>query len=312
MDRHSKAIEKLHLASDVRDIPSFLSNLEELQENMDERAQNSIANGRFRYEDLNQFTFFKTPVPIELCPAAEFLRFAWPDDTRRLWELALYQAYQSQDMSVLANGLFSYGRLEFEATGRSGSGCDHCSLLRYAIDAMASNDLILMRRMLPKAFGFSTNGHRISKAGCNLLMALIHDDALWKEKALTGARKLLQQKISLFDQSFIIYLITMIENDGAKSSDMLNEMARLYLKQTSIHEFHSPYLKIFSPLLHGLHHLAYHFLTSGEFAKLVEPDHPAFWKKYTAYQREAGFKSGMPLIQFTGTLEGLNGIYTMR
>ncbi len=246
--------------------------------------------------------------PVILQPAADFLTIVSPQALEQVRDLALVEAARTQDMAILAGGLLTYGRLAFEHDVRIDSGVDHCAYLSSAIEAMAGNDLALVRRMLPQAYGLSHTGERLAKAGCNLLMALLYGDAAWKDQALAEGRGALEKKNVAFFAARTAFLMALVEGDGVAASMALDEAAASYLKTRLLFDVRSPFLKVFAPALHGLYNLARHLLPAEAFARAALPDHPAIWPDYVAYQQAHGFAPARPWPVFVGAVSPLNQV----
>ena len=100
--------------------------------------------------------------------------------------------------------------------------------------AFACNDYELVSKMMPHKLGYSQNNY--CSPIVNLLMAICYRDNILAERALSEAEKFLSKKHRVFDMVVVEYLQTLWKKETDKLCPLLQKIATLERKTTSMLE----------------------------------------------------------------------------
>ncbi|HOP62039.1 MAG TPA: hypothetical protein PK358_01190 [Spirochaetota bacterium] len=223
--------------------------------------------------------------------------------------IGIYRSLSENSMELLNDSLFTYNRLNYHRSLLISSDVDHSRFFEQVLESFAANDLPLIQKIFCEEKGLCSEGNRFACTGSNLIISLMHDNREWREKALKGVENFLIKKNNKSDNAFISYLAALHNNEPRKAGKLLGELSSLYQKIKWIHDFKSPFLKIFSPVLHGLYNMAYHYLPGKSFSNIELPEAPHFLIDFTRFNMENGFSPGKPAMNFKEELEGMNRFF---
>lgn len=253
-------------------------------------------------EERDPFTFLKT--------AAVNIREAHKD----LKYIGCYHACNNGDMGIMYRAVRQDTRLEYAGILHGAESF----LWIQALIALAGNDHVLVRNMLPRDTGYCDRLHTIHKMISRLLTALYYKDDVLGRKALETSETFLGQKHPKIWLLIAEYLCALWRKETDRLSSLLTAVCAaerksdLLLNQCTDGIDPAPE-KTVSFLVHGLFVLAQHCLSPEEFQQLPLPEDRAFLKGYEEYRRTADGsneteRSNAHFIHFTGDAAWLNEV----
>lgn len=266
----------------------------------------SVSTDRTEYmplrEERDPFTFLKT--------AAVNIREAHKD----LKYIGCYHACKNGDMGIMYRAVRQDTRLEYAGILHGAESF----LWIQALIALAGNDHVLVRKMLPRDTGYCDRLHTIHKVISRLLTALYYKDDVLGRKALEASETFLGQKHPQIWLLIAEYLCALWRKETDRLSSLLTAVCAaerrsdLLLNQCTDGIDPAPEETV-SFLVHGLFALAQHCLSPEEFQQLPLPEDRAFLKGYEEYRRTADGSdetacSDAHFIHFTGDAAWLNEV----
>lgn len=214
--------------------------------------------------------------------------------------LGCYEACRTGKMEYMFNAIYQENRMRFAYDATLTSGFDHGRYWINTVMAFACNDHELVGKMMPHKLGYSQNNY--CSPIVNLLMAICYQDNILAERALSEAEKFLSKKHKVFDMVVVEYLQTLWKKETDKLCPLLQKIATLERKTTSMLEectnFRNNELeKTISIFTHGLYALAQYYLEPEQFQVVDIPKNENFLKEYEEYRQKKG-DTGRPLIIF--------------
>jgi tetratricopeptide (TPR) repeat protein len=239
------------------------------------------------------------------------LRILSNSDIYSVMDLGFVEAYQKGEMKSLHEALFTYNRLNFPyIRGISSSEDDGNEYLicRNIIEAFAACDIETVKKYCPLTGPILTKGYKMWFIGYNLILGLLYKNEERIEKGIKQAEKALTTKLPKFDIAVITYLLALAKKDAEQANEQFTAMTAIY-KKLGLFNFLYQFVKVYALLPHGLYNMAYYFLSSEDFNKIIPLENTAFWVEFMEYQKSIGFIHGEPYIEFNGNLTSLNSIY---
>lgn len=201
-------------------------------------------------------------------------------------------AILSNNMEMLHSSLLQSAMIKHVTLGVD-SGCDHCINIWTTLDILAAGLFDRVPLLLPEKLGMSENGHPVTLAITNLMMALWYKRTDFEADAIKRAQKVLATKQTPADVFTLRYLIALLEEDVTEAGTQLD----LYCK--SVSALREPGLtklhKMFWPYAHGLYNLALIVLGREKASLMPKPaaecflDDLAEWQIKHNYRHEALF-----------------------
>lgn len=271
-----------------------------------EQELTSVSTDRTEYmplrEERDPFTFLKT--------AAVNIREAHID----LKYIGCYHACRKGDMGIMYRAVRQDTRLEYAGILHGAESF----LWIQALIALAGNDHVLVRKMLPRDTGYCDRLHTIHRVTSWLLTALYYGDDVLGRRALKASETFLGQKHPKIWLLIVQYLCALWRKETDRLSALLTDICSaerrsdLLLSQCTDGTNPAPE-KTVSFLVHGLFALAQHCLSPEEFQLLPLPEDRAFLKDYEKYRRTADGsdeteRSDAHFIHFTGDAAWLNEV----
>ena len=313
--KDAKKFEELYLKEDAYAMRTFEEIEKELQrcrnfyvnELSEERKK---INFEGEYKSIFQLNAFDKPFAEKLIRDTDLGSFSY---SSRSWILTngMYQAYKSNDMSILKNCLHTNNRLTYGHTLTTISGYNHSGSFEKVIYAFADCDIELVKKYLPKVHGLADKKtYPFFRPSCNLIMGLIYENAEWIEEARVQSAKFCGQKSSAKNDVLVVkYLLALSEKDMLNACALLQEIADNYRKINGLFNFKNEFLKFFGVYVHGLYHIAHFVLSQENFNKLAMPEHSIFWKEFELFTEKVNFTKGNLVLNLDNNLKTVRRLF---
>jgi hypothetical protein len=214
-------------------------------------------------------------------------------------------AFVSGDMEALNNALYQTAVIT-HAKETSDTGTDHCHNAWAALKILAAGLTERFPLLLPAECGMSDNGHPVSVAMANLMMALWYRRADFADDARKKAEKTLSTKHPSADRAMLCYLIALLNGDAAEAGTQLD----LYCQSVPrVQEFGVTKLdKMFWPSAHGLYNLAFFTQDRKMALQIPLPEPDCFCDELARWQIEHDFRPGKLFLEYPAPLGLVNRI----
>lgn len=186
------------------------------------------------------------------------------------------------------------------------TGFDHCANVWTALDALAAGMNERVPLLLPEDLGMSSNGHSVTVAAANLLMAVWYGRKDFEEDGRKKAEQALGTKQPASDHAVIRYLAAILDGDAAEAGVQLD----LYCRGVSgMRDFGLTKLeKMFWPRAHGLYNLAFAVWKKEKAMTVPVPEPDCFCKDLAQWQTEHDFSPGRLFIEYPEPMGLVNKI----
>jgi hypothetical protein len=215
--------------------------------------------------------------------------------------LGLYESFKKEDWKLLNDTLYQYGRhrmLDINADGYDQSG-----EFWEVMDCMACNDIEALEKAYPEELGLSSNGYPAFVVASNLLFVLWYHKDEYAEEVISKAKKMLQQKKSLWEKAIVSFLIALYDKNMQEASIQLNQVC-----VASRRNDRPKLYKYFCSEAHGLYNIARNILPEELFEQLEMPKDESFIKELAIWQKKAGYPNGEFFIDYPEELDFMNHI----
>ena len=214
-------------------------------------------------------------------------------------------AIQSKDMELLHSALRQSAMVRHVTLGVD-SGCDHCINIWTTLDILAAGMFYRVSLLLPEKCGLSDNGHPVTIAITNLVMALWYKRTDFETDAREGAKRVLATKQATHVLLAIRYLIALLDGNVAEAGTLLD----LYCKSVpQVREFGVTKLnKMFWPYAHGLYNLAFIVLGHDKASAIPKPASDCFLNELSEWQLTHNYCSGSLFFEYPQPVGIINSI----
>ena len=215
--------------------------------------------------------------------------------------LGLYEGFKNENLELLNDALYQYGR--HRLLNINADGYDHSGGFWYVIDSMACNDIEALESSYPKELVLSSNGYPAFVIASNLLFVLWYGEHEYGEEVIAKAKKILQQKKSIWEKAIVSFLVALYEKNMQEASTQLNQIC-----VSSKRNDRDMLYKIFCSEAHGLYNIARNVLPEELFEQLQMPEDESFIKELALWQKEKGYPNGKLFLNYPKELDFMNQI----
>ena len=215
--------------------------------------------------------------------------------------LGLYESLEKEDWKLLNDALYQYGR--HRMLTKSGSGYDQSGEFWEVMDCMACNDIEALEKSYPEELGLSSNGYPAFVIASNMLYVLWYHKDEYAKEVISNAKKMLQQKKSLWEKAIVSFFIALYEENMQEASMQLDHVC-ITSRRNDRHKLY----KCFCSEAHGLYNIARSVLPKGLFEQLKIPEDEAFIKEFDIWQRKESYPKGELFISYPNELDFMNKI----
>ena len=216
--------------------------------------------------------------------------------------LGLYESFKTNDVHLLNNVLYQYGR--HRVLDMNSSGYDNSSRFWAVMDGMACNDVDMLEKSFPKELGLCHNGYTTLVEASNLLYILWYkDEKSAQEVILRGNKILMQKKWGSWDKAIISFFIALYNKDIDEAGRQLNQICK------SSRRINRPKLyNCFCSEAHGLYNIARNVLTKELFNELKMPEDKGFMEEFAMWQKNNQYPTGELFLTYPDELAFMNDI----
>ncbi|WP_297429904.1 hypothetical protein [Clostridium sp.] len=186
---------------------------------------------------------------------------------------------------------------------KSGNGYDQSGELWEVMDCMACNDIEALEKSYPEELGLSSNGYPAFVIASNLLYVLWYHKDEYADEVISKAKKMLQQKKSLWEKAIVSFLIALCEENMEEAGIQLNQVC-VASRRNDRHKLY----KYFCSEAHGLYNMAKSIVPKGLFEQLKIPEDEAFIKEFAIWQKDESYPKGELFINYPDELDFMNKI----
>ena len=212
-------------------------------------------------------------------------------------------AIQLNNMEILHSSLLQSAMIKHVTLGVD-SGCDHCINIWTTLDVLAAGLFDRVPLLLPEKLGMSDNGHPVTLAITNLIMALWYKRTDFDVDARKKAQRLLATKQTPGDIATIRYLIALLDGDVAEAGLQLD----LYCK--NVPQMREPGLtklhKMFWPYAHGLYNLAFIVWGREKASTMQKPAADCFLDDLAEWQIKNNYRYGPLFFEYPEPINIIN------
>lgn len=231
----------------------------------------------------------------------------WLTHLKAPGELTYRDALLTDDVPGLNDSLFQTAVIAHAGQVWSG-GTDHSHFYRTVKQVLAAGMFDRVPLLLPEELGLSVQGHPDVVAQTNLLMALWYGREDFARTARAQAERRLEVKGSNLQKAGVRYLLALLDDDPETASAHLLEYVTAVARVSAFGV--GPLQKLFWPLAHGLHNLAWQVWPEGQAQSLALPEHERFCADLARWQVGNGFPAGTLRINYPEPMGIVNTILT--
>lgn len=212
-------------------------------------------------------------------------------------------AILANDMALLHAALRQSAMIKHTTLGVD-SGCDHSINIWTTLDILAAGLFARVPLLLPEKWGLSDNGHPVTIAIANLVMALWYKRTDFAAEASKRAQKVLATKQAASDVCILRYLMALLEEDVTEAGVQLD----LYCK--SVPKLRDAGLtklnKMFWPYAHGLYNLASAVWGSEKASTMSKPEADCFLDDLAEWQIQHNYHPGALFFEYPQPIDVIN------
>jgi hypothetical protein len=270
-----------------------------------EKAKTIPGAGAFPDEDAYLAEYIHTYEKYIKNESSEHQILLWLTMLRSPEKLGFRKAFATDDMALLNDALFQ-AAVFGHARRIWASGCDHCANVWTVFTVLAAGLAERVPLLLPEELGVSGNGHPVSVAITNLLMALWYRREDFEAAGRKKAEKTLNTKQTATDHAAIRYLLALSDGNLAEASAQLD----LYCRGVPrVQEFGVTKLdKLFWPRAHGLYNLAFAVWGKDKAEAIAAPEQDCFCGDLARWQIEHDFHPGKLFLEYPAPMDLVNRI----
>lgn len=212
-------------------------------------------------------------------------------------------AILSNNMEILHSSLLQSAMIKHVTLGVD-SGCDHCINIWTTLDVLAAGLFDRVPLLLPEKLGMSDNGHPVTLAITNLIMALWYRRADFDVDARKKAQRLLATKQTPGDIAIICYLMALLDGDVAEAGLLLDSYCKNVprIREEGLTKLH----KMFWPYAHGLYNLAFIVLGSEKASTMPKPAADCFLDDLAEWQIKHNYRHGQLFFEYPAPIDVIN------
>jgi hypothetical protein len=246
--------------------------------------------------------------------AACLLRVLGPQGVDDIQAFGICRAFETGDFRTLLASMYFASRLRFLRAWiggggdlNAGTGGYDSTQVSYLLHAAAANDVGLVARIAERHPGPARKGHGPTRVRCNLVGAMMAEDAARTGAAIADARALLGTKQPAFVVASTRLLVAILERDAREATVQLGLAIDAYPAAKALHEFFNPAGKLCPVPLLGIYKLAR--LNAAPVAAAMERrTEPRGWAGVMAFDEANGFRAMTDWITFEGDLGFLDDL----
>lgn len=224
--------------------------------------------------------------------------------TRNPTGFGIYEAFKSYDMALLNDVIYQSASVQQISNISAGGGDHSCFSFHTLPEILASNSIDRVPLLIPESLGMSANGHRVSKAKMNLIMALWYHDEAFIDAARKNTEEVLKTKLVGSDKASLFYLLALLNKDAEAASQYLELFCAEKKKSRGFGE--TKFTKAFCVEAHGLFNLA-RYVNDGELdGRIKMPEQSNFSRDLALWQKSNDYPQGNLFLKYPPPLEIVN------
>ncbi|MDA8478956.1 hypothetical protein NNO04_09615 [Citrobacter sp. Awk 4] len=214
-------------------------------------------------------------------------------------------AILSNNMEILHSALLQSAMIKHVTLGVD-SGCDHSINIGIVLDILAAGLFTRVPLILPEKLGMSGNGHPVTIAITNLVMALWYKRTDFDVDARKKAKAVLTTKQATIDLLTIRYLLALLDGNVEEAGNQLD----LYCKNVPRVREHgvSKLNKMFWPHAHGLYNLAFVVWGKEKASAMPKPESDCFFNDLSEWQIKYNYPQGQLFFEYPQPIEIINTV----
>ncbi|QZY53940.1 hypothetical protein [Crassaminicella profunda] len=140
---------------------------------------------------------------------------------------------------------------------------------------MGCNDIEALEKSYPEEVGLCSNGYPTFVVASNLLFVLWYHKDEYAESVIMKAKKVLNQKKSLWEKAIVAFLVALYDKNMEEASIQLNQVCK-----SSRRNDRPKLYKFFCLEAHGLYNIARNILPQELFEQIKMPEDEAFINEF--------------------------------